>query len=42
MVAHKAKASTGLGEWVANDLVLLDVSELLEVFFESLISQVVV
>lgn len=42
MIAHKPKASTGLGEWVADDLVFFDVSELLEVFFESLISEVVV
>ena len=42
VVAHEAESSTGFGEWIANNLVLFDLSKLLEVLFESLISEVVV
>ena len=42
VVTHKAKPSTGFGERIANDLIFFDLSKLLEMLLESLISEVVV
>lgn len=42
VVSHKAEPSTSFGQWIANDLIFFDLSELREMLFESLISEVIV
>lgn len=38
IVTHKTKSSTSFGQWITNDLIFFDLSKLLEMLLESLIS----